>query len=106
MNNSPLYLNSNLDFRIYCPVCKADCGLDNGEILEKKESFACVYLMCQKCASMMITTVLFGTIGGVVITAMLTDLRLEDIKKLRKANPISVDDVIEIHKALEGKVSN
>lgn len=101
MRNGPFYLNPNLDFTVHCSVCKAGYGFGKGEVIEKKDNFLSVYLRCPKCESALVASILFGTIGGVVITAMLTDLKMEDIKKLKKASPISADDVIEIHKELE-----
>lgn len=102
MSGSPFYINSNLDLRIHCPVCKAEYGLNNSEVLEKKGGFASVYLTCPKCSSSVLTTIAFGTAGGILVAVMLTDLGTQDIRKFKKTGPISVDDVIEIHRELEG----
>lgn len=102
MSGSPFYINSNLDLRIRCPICKAEYGLNSSEVLDRKEGVASIYLSCPKCLSSLLVTVTFGSSGGILVAAMLTDLKLEDIKKFKKVNPISVDDVIEIHKELEG----
>lgn len=102
MNESPFYLNANLDLRIHCVVCKSEYGLPQSRVLEKRDGIASLYLTCPKCLSSLLVTVAFGSAGGILVAAMLTDLKLEDIKKFKRVNPISVDDVIEIHRGLEG----
>lgn len=107
MNESPFYINSNLDLRIRCPICRAEYGLNNSQVLEKNNGIASIYLLCPKCQCSVLVTVTTGMIGGILIAAILTDLKLEDIKKFRRLDPLSVDDVIEIHKELENiKSSN
>lgn len=100
MSESPFYTNPNLDLRIHCPVCKTEYGLDKSEIIERKEGAASMYLTCPKCLSSVLSTIIFGGVGGILVAVMLTDLKLEDMKRLKKTYPISVDDVIEIHKEL------
>lgn len=106
MSESPFYTNSGLDLHVRCPICKSEYGLNDGAILGKREGVASMYLSCQKCLGSMFVTVTFGMVGGILVAAMLTDLGREDIKRFKKYNPISTDDIIEIHKELEKSKSS
>jgi hypothetical protein len=47
--------------------------------------------------------VLKNTAGFVTTIGMLTDMKKEDILKFRTMNPITSDDVLELHRILEHK---
>ena len=84
-----------------CSVCGMPFQARNAHILTRKPELSHVYTQCSECKSSAIVFVLKSATGFVTTVGMLTDMSKEDIDKFKKMKPITADDVLELHKALE-----
>lgn len=88
-----------------CSVCSTAFEARNAHILVRKPDMSHVYAQCFKCKSSAIVYVLKSGTGFITTIGMLTDMTKEDIEKFKKMKPISADDVLELHRALEANES-
>ena len=94
-----------LGLMLKCPICGNKYNLDHTEIIESEqderfgEAHMLIHSDCLKCKS----SVMFNIeINGpeVFSVNMVTDLTSGDATKFRNKQPISADDVINIHTTL------
>lgn len=62
-----------------------------------------MYVECEACASSVVLGVVKSVPGLVTTIGMLTDMKREDIARMRTLSPLTADDVIEMHKYMERK---
>lgn len=84
----------------YCPLCESRYNPMEARLLEQEEDSHLLHVQCKKCRSS-ILVLLMASQSGVSSVGMVTDLTPEDVLRLREGEPVSVDDVLEIHQALE-----
>ncbi len=89
-----------------CPICNKKYDSRNASVLEKNQEFMSFYIDCGNCSSSVIVAVFFPLSGLVTTVGMLTDLSREDLKKLRTFDPISADEVLEMHVHMESMGKN
>ena len=86
-----------------CPVCASPFQGRQTEILNRKEGLSQVYAQCGDCKSSIVIFVLRNAIGFVTTIGMLTDMTKKDILRFGKMEPLTSDDVLELHQILEGE---
>lgn len=95
-----------LGYILRCPVCGFKYNLENTQVLESQQEEASgaarllIHSDCVKCKS----SVMFNIdIDGPEIFSigMITDLTRPDSRKFADLDPITTDDVINIHKGLK-----
>ncbi|OGZ61938.1 MAG: hypothetical protein A2932_01865 [Candidatus Spechtbacteria bacterium RIFCSPLOWO2_01_FULL_46_10] len=86
-----------------CPVCSARYAPRNLAHVGKKANMSQVHARCFSCKSSTMIFVVRNASGFVTTIGMLTDMSLKDAKRFRTMQPITSDDLIELHKTLEGK---
>lgn len=95
-----------LGFILRCPICGYKYNLQNIRVIESEhdenmnEARILIHSDCQKCKS----SVMFNIdINGPEIFSVgtITDLTGRDSAKFRKREPITVNDLINIHKSLK-----
>lgn len=85
-----------------CPVCGQKFTEKEMNLVEKEGEQTLIYFSCNKCSSSLLANISempMGLIGSAVIT----DLELNEVQKFKNAEPISADDVLEVHKGLRNK---
>jgi hypothetical protein len=83
-----------------CPLCGTAYNTVEAKLFIKRESANLVHLTCLKCRSaFMAMIVTFGQ--GLSSVGMITDLNFEDVKKIYKTEPITIDEAIEGHQILQ-----
>jgi len=94
---------STLDYKFLgnCPICSNKFNGSYASQIEKVDSVQTIYVECKKCGSSVVLGVVKNMPGLVTTIGMLTDMKQEDIKRIRNLPPITPDDVLEIHKHLE-----
>ncbi len=83
-----------------CPACATKYTIPMADVVQELNTGYLVYFSCTKCQSSLLTQVSeipFGLIGS----AMLTDLELNEVLKFKNSEKVSVDDVLEVYKKLE-----
>ncbi len=94
-----------LGFILRCPICQYRYNLETMKVVESDQSEATgqgrilIHSDCQKCqGSVMFSIGLNGP--EIVSAATVTDLTLSDTHKFRHVEPLSVEDVLQVHSAV------
>jgi hypothetical protein len=92
-----------LSYVLKCPVCGYRYNLERTKIVDTKqvenEANLLVHSDCSQCKSSVVFSI---SIQGpdVFSIGMITDLTSSDTKKFSAANPISTNDILDIHNFL------
>lgn len=84
-----------------CPVCSSKFEPRMATVVSRQLNAVNIYAQCIRCKSSISVLVKKNAMGFVTTVGMLTDMTKKDIERIKTLKPISVDDVIEIHKILE-----
>lgn len=84
-----------------CPICSKKFRVASVFVLEKEGGMETLYVECVKCATSVILGIMKNAPGIVTTIGMLTDMRREDIERMKDFPPLTSDDVLEVHKYLE-----
>lgn len=93
-------INNSLRLIRQCPVCQTKYEVRKVQVVELTDSGVLVYFFCPICLSSLIaqiTEVPFGMVGS----AMLTDLEVDEVKKFKDGDGVTADDVLEVYQKLE-----
>lgn len=96
-------MNDLLKFVGPCPTCSN--RFKDGEIaaVNQSDTVTLVHADCSSCQSSVFMTLVRGQAGTVTNVAVLTDLTKKDFEKFSSLKAITLDDVLELHKALKSK---
>ncbi len=91
-----------LKFINKCPICSSSYTPEQATLFGKNEAASLVHLTCQKCQSYFVAMILmlgqgFSSVG------MVTDLSLEDARRLYKAEPITMNEAISGFQVIQNK---
>ena len=86
----------------YCPLCAMSYNPQEARILGEKEDSHLLHIQCGNCSNAIIALVLISSVG-VSSVGLVTDLSFDDVLRFKNARPISTDDVIEVHDALQNE---
>ena len=92
----------NLKIISSCPACSTKYNSAEIRLLEEKNDSHLVYIKCRKCATSVIALILANHLG-VTSMGIVTDLNSEDVMKFRYKDPITTNDVIDLHNFLENR---
>jgi transcription elongation factor Elf1 len=96
-----IYSLSDWQNFINCPLCGQNYDSKKIKVVERKDGLMIFYLVCPRCKSSVMTMVSASSLG-VTSVSMLTDITEEDMERFKNKEPISADDVLELHMFLEG----
>lgn len=88
-----------------CPLCEALYSPLAAKLLDQRDGAYLLHLRCQKCETAVVATVVTGAVG-VSSLCLVTDLVSEDVKKFQDATPVQLDEVLDLHEALNDRKSN
>jgi len=95
--NGPL--ESALKILSNCPVCGFTYKSGSAKSFASKQNASFMHITCGNCKSYFVAIVMM--LGkGTSTVGVITDLNFEDVKKLHKASPISIDELIEGRKTI------
>ena len=85
-----------------CPICSEAYHTEEARLFAKNETASLVHITCQRCRSSFVAMIIM--LGqGLSSVGMVTDLNYQDVERLHKAEPLTVDEMIEgyqhIHQA-------
>ncbi len=90
----------NLKFVSYCPLCNSAYNPLEAKILEERENAHLVHVRCRNCQSAIVALIVSGGLG-VSSIGLVTDLSAEDVLRFKHEDPITIDDVLELHEELK-----
>lgn len=97
---NPYLPNEGLKLISYCPLCNMQYNPLSAKILDERDDAHLVHVECRRCGSLIVALVLTGGIG-ISSVGLVTDLTSEDVLKFKEVGSMQMDDVIELHLALE-----
>lgn len=99
------FFDESLRLVAYCPLCNQRYNPLEAKVIDKEDNAYLIYVRCRKCQGSIVALVL-STGLGVSSTGLVTDLNSEDLIKFKEAQSITIDNVIDLHEALEGSSSS
>lgn len=84
-----------------CPICNSHYHANEIHVIEENSNGHLLHVQCKKCKSCVIAVVVTNNMGVNSIT-LITDLDSNDVLKFKNSDPISINDVLDLHKGLVG----
>lgn len=82
-----------------CPLCSSKNVPTQSHVIDVHEDTSLVHLSCGKCRRKILIQFRMSTVG-VHCIGIITDLSLEDARRLMKDRSVDIDDVLDVHEAL------
>lgn len=84
----------------YCPLCEAKFNPMEARVLGEDGETHLLHVRCRSCSNAILALVLV-TKAGVSSVGLVTDLSYDDVVKFKAEGRVSVDDILDVHRALE-----
>jgi hypothetical protein len=88
-----------------CPLCTHEYKQDEVRVLEEQEGTQLLHITCAACHHAMLTFVMTSQLGTSSI-GMLTDLSMQDVMRIKRADPLDEDAVLAFHSLLQRQTSS
>jgi len=88
-----------------CPICQAMYAPGEIRLLHEREKSRLYHCTCRACGHAMMAVIFEGA-GWLSSVGVMTDLEAKDAARLATVPPISSDECIEIHGAIEQQSAN
>lgn len=84
-----------------CPICSETYHTEEARRFAKNETASLVHITCHRCQSSFVAMIIM--LGqGLSSVGMVTDLNYKDVERLHRAEPITVDEMIEGYQQMRG----
>lgn len=83
-----------------CPICKKKLSAEQMKIIEEKDEGMLIYVSCGSCHSNLIFSVVKAPMG-LIGQGVVTDLSENEVIKFKDVQPISQNEILEVHEKLE-----
>lgn len=93
-------MNDEIRLVSFCPVCESRCEMMETKLLGEDGKTKHMHVYCKKCRHSVLAAFIVHKAGANSI-GLLTDLSYEDAVKFRTNHLVTVNDVIDLHSALE-----
>lgn len=95
-------MRKELELLLDCPVCDAKYGPSSVQIVSGSGSSILVHIRCENCQTNSLAVLSKNQTGTTAVTmGMLTDLDYEEAAEMLEANPISADEVLDVHQSTD-----
>jgi hypothetical protein len=84
-----------------CPICDSRYHANEMRVIEENSNGHLLHIRCHKCKSCVIAVVISNNMGVNSVT-LITDLGSSDFVKFKNSDPISVNDILDLHSGLIG----
>lgn len=98
--NQPPFHHNMLKFNVRCPICSNAYDMQKLKILGEREQQVLAYIECASCGTALVS-ILSMTPSGMNAQGLVTDLTVEEVVDSEEWNPISMNNVLEVHELLE-----
>jgi len=93
------HLSEGLKLVSFCPVCETRYNPMEARLLAEQGETHLLHIQCRKCRHSILALVLVNHVGASSV-GLLTDLSYEDVFRVKEAQAVTLDDVIEVHRFL------
>lgn len=98
--NTSQFWDDGLKMISFCPMCETHYHPSEAQLVGEDEDSHFLHITCRQCHNSIIALVLVSQ-GGISSVGLITDLSFEDVLRFRKAEAVSVDDVLDVHTLLK-----
>lgn len=89
-----------LKFINRCPVCGATYEVDKAKLFSKNLTASLVHIPCTVCQSNFVVMILIAG-HGLSSVGMVIDLNFEDVNRLHKSLPLTIDEIIRGYETMQ-----
>lgn len=82
-----------------CALCNVEYDTSGLAVVEENDEARIVHLTCQACQYSMVACIMRSP-AGLSSVGMVTDLTAKDLVRLRKKQPVTSEDVLNLHQYL------
>lgn len=83
-----------------CTHCQANYLSLKTKLVKQAEQYSIFHVHCSSCDGSMLLSMKRNQ-GGIMVAGIVTDCNAQEAKRFGQARPISIDDVIAAHSAVE-----
>lgn len=95
-------MRKELEVLLDCPVCNFKYEPDSVKVVDGRQNVLLVHVTCGNCKTSSLALVSKNTSGMTAVTmGMLTDLDYEEAGWMLEQAPITADEVLDIHQAVD-----
>lgn len=84
----------------YCPLCETSYSPQAAQVLGEKEDSHLLHIQCGQCSNAIIALVMISS-AGISSVGLVTDLIFDEVDRFKETEPVTTDDVIEMHDMLQ-----
>jgi hypothetical protein len=84
----------------HCPVCHTAYPASDVRLLGEKGTTRLFHCTCASCGNAVLAVVLENA-GAVSSVGLVTDLEIQDALRFQDVRPVSTDECVEVHRALQ-----
>lgn len=99
-NNFNQFKPERIKMDARCPVCGNYYDFRKLEIIEEENGATLMYIKCQSCQSAALSMIALGPLG-IKMASVLTDLEQDEVMHFQDENPLSSEEVLDLHEDLE-----
>ncbi|MBI3120102.1 MAG: hypothetical protein HYZ08_00640 [Candidatus Kerfeldbacteria bacterium] len=85
-----------------CPLCNTAYNPNSARILEERDDAHLLHIQCRRCESSIVALIVMGGVG-VSSIGLITDLSSDDVLQFKQGRPVSVDDVLDLYRAVSSE---
>lgn len=95
-------MRKELEILLDCPVCNSKYEPDSVKVVSARPNVLLVHVSCSGCKSNSLALVSKNTSGMTAVNmGMLTDLDYEESSWMLEQSPVSADEVLDLHQAID-----
>jgi len=95
------FFSGDGDLRVLtaCPFCHTSYSIRAARVLAQKDDGHVVHIECRSCGGSIVALILAGGLG-IQSVGVVTDLTRGEVEKYSQHQPVSVDDIVDLHRAI------
>lgn len=95
-------MRKELEILLDCPVCNAKYEPDSVKVVDARPNVLLVHVSCRRCLSNSLALVSKNNSGLTAVNmGMLTDLNFEEASWMLEQSPVTADEVLDLHQAID-----
>ena len=103
-SNNPLlsgrWADEGIKIISQCPVCRTSYNPLESAVIDEADSYHLLYIKCRRCHASVLALVMTN-VFGLSSLGLVTDLDKHEVLRLKEAESISADEVLDFHEALK-----
>ncbi len=98
-------IQEGLKMMAECPLCKQAYSEQKAKVIEEKNSAHLVHITCPHCLHSILALIIVSKVGMSSV-GMVTDLNVNDVRRLKRLGPITEDELLNFYSLLQKEKLN